>query len=72
MWMVVEYTGAGAALYRTTTPDIAARAKMSCGAVNVDRTTTPSSTTRIHSNINQIHWSAMNGFCLAAETLQRP
>jgi hypothetical protein len=34
--MVVEYTDAGAALYRTTTADIAARAKMRCGAVKVD------------------------------------
>ncbi len=41
MWMVVEYTDAGAALYRTTTPDIAARAKLRCGPVKVDRATTP-------------------------------
>jgi hypothetical protein len=40
--MVVEYTDAGAALYLTTTPEIAARAKMTCGAVKVDRATTPS------------------------------
>jgi hypothetical protein len=39
--MVVEYTDAGAALYRTTTPEIAARAKMMCAAVKVDRATTP-------------------------------
>jgi hypothetical protein len=42
MWMVAEYTDAGAALYQMTTPNIAARAKMRCGAVKVDRATTPS------------------------------
>jgi hypothetical protein len=35
MWMLVEYTDAGAALYRTTTPDVAARAKMSCGTAEI-------------------------------------
>jgi hypothetical protein len=42
MWVVVDYTDAGARLYQMTTPDIAARAKMSCGAVKVDRATTAS------------------------------
>ena len=42
MWVVVEYTDTGARLYQTTTPDIAARAKMRCGAVKVDRATTAS------------------------------
>jgi hypothetical protein len=37
--MVVEYAVAGAILYRCTTPDVAARFKMSCGAVKVDRQT---------------------------------
>jgi hypothetical protein len=71
MCVVVEYTDAGAALYPTTTPNIAARAKMRCSAVKVDRAATPLQTTRIHSNIYQIHWSVMNGFWLAAETLRR-
>jgi hypothetical protein len=39
--MVVDYSEDGAALYRSTTPDSAARANMKCGAVNVDRGTTP-------------------------------
>jgi hypothetical protein len=69
--MVVEYTDTRTALYPTTTPEIAASAKIGCGAVEVDRVTTPSSTKRIRSNNYQIHWSAMNGFCLAAHTLQR-
>jgi hypothetical protein len=42
IWMVVEYTDAGAALYRTTMPGITAGAKMRCGAVKVDGETTPS------------------------------
>jgi hypothetical protein len=38
------HTDAGELLYRTTTPHIAASAKMGCGAVDVDRATTPSLT----------------------------
>jgi hypothetical protein len=48
---------AAATLFPTTTSAIAARATMRCGAVKVDRVTTPSNTKRILSNIYQIRSS---------------
>jgi hypothetical protein len=53
--VVVEYTETGAALYPTTTPEIAARATMRCGAVEVDRATTPSQTKQIRSFIDEVN-----------------
>ena len=66
MWMVVEYTDAGAALYRRTTHDIAVRAKMRCGAVKVDRATTTSKT-RESKAVGIMLWALVIGaFSLAA------
>ena len=40
---------------------------MRSGAIEVDRATSASETTRIQGRNHQIHWSVMNGFCLTAE-----
>jgi len=61
-----DYTDARAALYRTTTPEIAVRAKMDCGAVKVDRATTPSSTGTPRATEIVLWASAIGALSLAA------